>query len=343
MDNNTTISETGAPDYEGNVTGLHNVKTIKVKNLIMLVILIMITAILVFGFLYYRGTRPLENVQPVMSTSQPKYLYSIYDGNNKFLRPLAIAVGKDGTRYISNNSIHTIETVSADSRSKSSFGGEGIKQGKLLYPYGIGVLPDGNLLVAETGNFRIQEFTPKGKFVKVFVPKTNKIGLQKPGPISVDSLGRVYVGDISGSQVLILDQNGDVLSRIKNISFPHGIAVDEKNRRLYVADAGQVCVKVFSLDEPEKGPILTIAGYLPDMPFSMVRGLAVDNLGRLYVADTIMNLVRVFDKNFKYLFSFGSQGFGDGEFLYPNQIFIDKTGKIYVSDWGNNRVQVWGY
>nr|WP_269438171.1 6-bladed beta-propeller [Phosphitispora fastidiosa] len=75
----------------------------------------------------------------------------------------------------------------------------------------------------------------------------------------------------------------------------------------------------------------------------MVRGVAVDGNGRLYVVDTISGRVRVFDKNGGYLFSFGQPGSGDGEFVYPVGIHVDDSGKIYIADWGNNRIQVWGY
>ncbi len=340
MDNKTGVPVDSAPE---NIEIPQKVKTVKVKNLLMLILLILVVAVMVFGFLYYRGKSPLENVQPILTTTPPSFLYNIYEGQNKLDRPIMAAVYGNGTIYISNNSVHTIEVISRDGRSKKSFGGEGVLPGKLLYPYGIGFLPNGNLLVAETGNFRIQEFTARGEFVNTFLDQNNKIGLKKPGPIWVDSSGKIYIGDISGSQVFVLDQNAKVLRKIKNISFPHGIAVDEQNRRLFISDAGQVNVKVFSLDKLDDRPITVIDTFLPGMRFTMVRGLAVDKRGRLYVTDTIFNTIRVFDKDLKYLFSFGEQGLGDGEFLYPNQIFIDNKGKVYVTDWGNNRVQVWGY
>jgi len=34
---------------------------------------------------------------------------------------------------------------------------------------------------------------------------------------------------------------------------------------------------------------------------------------------------------------------GDGEFNFPNGLALDSTGRLYVTDRENNRVQVWGY
>jgi len=340
LDNNKIGPLQSAPDTIGKP---NSVKTIKVRHLISVMLIIFIIAVIAFGILYFQGKRPLENVQPILASSPPKFLYSIYEGKNKLVRPLGVVVDNSGTVYITNNSTHTVEVVSARGDIKNSFGEQGELPGQFLYPYGIGVLPNGNLVIAETGNFRIQILTAKGDHVRQLVTQTNKLGILKPGLICVDSLGNIYIGDLSGSQVLVMDQSGKVLRTIKNISYPHGIAVDERNKKLYISDAGRVNVQIFALDKQDNRPIAIMENFLPDMRFSMVRGLAVDNIGRLYVADTIFNTIRVFDKDGKYLFSFGQQGSGDGEFLYPNQIAVDNLNRIYVTDWGNNRVQVWGY
>lgn len=69
-------------------------KTMRVKTLIILIMLIFVTAAVVFGVLYYYGKRPPETAQPVSPMIPPHFLYSIYEGKNKFSHPIAVAVDK---------------------------------------------------------------------------------------------------------------------------------------------------------------------------------------------------------------------------------------------------------
>ena len=43
---------------------------------------------------------------------------------------------------------------------------------------------------------------------------------------------------------------------------------------------------------------------------------------------------------YDFLFSFESQGFGNRSFNFPHGIAINRTGFVYITDWGNNRVEV---
>jgi sugar lactone lactonase YvrE len=319
-----------------------NIKTITLKNL-LLVLLIIIVVLAIFFLYLYRQGNPFGDLKPALPMTPPHFLYSIYEGKNKFLRPIAIAVDSSGDIFVSNNGVHTVEVLSPGGKPKTVIGKPGDKPGETLFPYGVGFLPNGNLAIAETGNYRIQEFTKSGKYIRTILHQKNGLGISKPGPVLVDSKGRIYISDLSGSQVVVVDQAGTLLRRIKQVSYPHGIAIDEERDRLYITDSGEVSVKVFTLEGKSDKPLKTIDRALPESRFSMVRGLAVDRLGRLYVADTITSVIRVFDKNGEYLFSFGAQGMEEGGFVYPNGLFIDNSGKIYIADWGNNRIQVWGY
>ena len=47
-----------------------------------------------------------------------------------------------------------------------------------------------------------------------------------------------------------------------------------------------------------------------------------------------------FDRDGKYLSSFGKRGTGPGEFMQPHGLALDSQGRLFVADRGNNRVQV---
>lgn len=307
----------------------------------MLVSGILVIAILILST--YLPARIVENTEPLTISETPHFVMNIYEGKHAFSHPVAVAVAKDGKLFVSNNDLHTVEVLSAKGLPQFSLGRSGQEAGALLYPYGVGFLPSGNLLIAETGNCRIQEFTPKGGYVRTFVAPDNRLGLVKPGPLVIDSKGQIYVGDLSAGKVFVLNTQGKLLRTISNVTYPHGIAVDERNTRLYISDAAVKGLKVFTLTQDKNSPFQVIQAWEKNSEFSMVRGLAVDSLGRLYVTDTIAGSIRVFDKHGTYLFSFGGQGFEDGSLFYPNGIFIDNKDNIYVADWGNNRIQIWGY
>ena len=50
--------------------------------------------------------------------------------------------------------------------------------------------------------------------------------------------------------------------------------------------------------------------------------------------------MKVFDKQGKFLYNFGTRGAGDGEFNFPRFLSVDKAGHLLVCDSSNHRVQL---
>ena len=73
---------------------------------------------------------------------------------------------------------------------------------------------------------------------------------------------------------------------------------------------------------------------------SSPQGLAVDSNNRTIVAESGAHEVAVFGADGSELFSFGSHGSGDRQFISPWDIEIGPDDTIYVADSGNNRIQV---
>jgi hypothetical protein len=80
---------------------------------------------------------------------------------------------------------------------------------------------------------------------------------------------------------------------------------------------------------------------VPGDNFNRPTDVAWDASGNIFVSDGYSNArVAKFDKNGKFLKSWGSLGTGEGQFVRPQSIAVDAQGNVYVADLGNKRIQV---
>src|SRR5699024_1304162 len=76
-------------------------------------------------------------------------------------------------------------------------------------------------------------------------------------------------------------------------------------------------------------------------PFNHPTQAALDRDGNLYVTAGYGNFcVHVFDSSRALLQTYGGQGQEPGRFSTPHAVVIDDTGRVYVADRENNRVQI---
>lgn len=87
-------------------------------------------------------------------------------------------------------------------------------------------------------------------------------------------------------------------------------------------------------------------GVGPAARFNLPWGVACDELGNLYVADSANHRIRKItpDGTVSTLAGDGVSGYLDGEalearFSYPRDLAIDRNGALYVADNGNNRIR----
>ena len=73
--------------------------------------------------------------------------------------------------------------------------------------------------------------------------------------------------------------------------------------------------------------------------FSIIRGVAVDDLDRIYVVDYRSANVRVFDASGDYLFTIGKEGQGPEEFSGPRGVAVTSDNLLMVDDSGNRTIK----
>jgi DNA-binding beta-propeller fold protein YncE len=151
--------------------------------------------------------------------------------------------------------------------------------------------------------------------------------------------------------VLKFDASGKLLKSFGGgmFVFPHGMFVD-KQGNVWVTD-GQgkdgIGHQVFKFS-PDGKVLMTLgkAGVAGDGPdtFNQPSDVIVAPNGDIFVADghggnTNARIVK-FDKDGKFIKTWGKKGKGPGEFDTPHALAFDSKGRLFVGDRANNRIQI---
>ena len=164
--------------------------------------------------------------------------------------------------------------------------------------------------------------------------------------LAIDDTDRLFVTDSGFRRVFVFDASHKFLVSFgsEKMERPSGVAVDSKNRLVYVTDVLKDNVLVYDLDSFKY--IRTIGGP-PQRPaddspgtFTRPTNVAVGPNGDVYVSDTLNGRIQIFDADGTFLSTFGKPGDGPGDFARPKGIAIDSDGHIWVADADQNRVKV---
>ncbi len=163
-----------------------------------------------------------------------------------------------------------------------TWGSTGSADGQLNGLSGIAIGSNGLVFVSETGNTRIQVFTPDGAFVRKWGSNGSAPGqFSNPYGLAADGSGEIFVADSGNNRVQVFTEDGNYL-RSWPCSSPRAITYADDGR-VYVADNAGKKIRSFETDGTEVavwGTPGTLIGQFGDM-----QGLAVGQNGRVYVAD----------------------------------------------------------
>jgi hypothetical protein len=70
--------------------------------------------------------------------------------------------------------------------------------------------------------------------------------------------------------------------------------------------------------------------------------LAIAADGTIYVTDPDNHVFSAYSPEGALLATWGGRGAGDGQFMQPVGVSIDRSGLVFIADAGNSRIQIWG-
>jgi DNA-binding beta-propeller fold protein YncE len=216
---------------------------------------------------------------------------------------------------------------------------------KLVRPYGVAVDSKGNIYAADTYVGAVFIFNAETKAVD-FIRNGRDARFKALIGLAIDDADRLFVTDSGLQRVFIFDANHKFQATFGSdrLTRPSGVAVDNKNRLLYVTDVLKDNVVVYDLDSLK---YLRTIGGPPQKPgddapgtFTRPTNVATGSNGDVYVSDTLNGRIQIFDADGNFLSTFGKPGDGPADFSRPKGIAIDSDGHIWVADADQNRVKV---
>ena len=169
----------------------------------------------------------------------------------------------------------------------------------------VAIDPEGHLYVFHRGSSPLAEFDTAGKHIRSF---GDELGFERPHGLRIDNEGNIWVTDVRRHFVAKLNPRGDILMTL-------GVP----------GEAG-------TWDEASGARFL-----------SEPNDIAFGPAGEIFVAQGHGNGepgVLKFDRDGRFMMSWGGEGSGLGEFDIAHSIVVDSRGQVHVADRENQRIQV---
>ena len=292
----------------------------------------------------------------------------------KLKNPEDMFIDKEGKIYVADTGNNRIVVYSAKYEFLFEISSDGqYSEGDLAAlkePTGVYVDPDdGAILVADSGNGRIVEFTKYGNLRYSYPKPESEILVEgfsyQPEKVTKDSRGFMYVtnkGDSNG--IMQLSTNGEFISYYGtnkvNLSFWESLSKllwSREDRKGTVVTLPYTFTNIYSSDDgymyattttetPPQVRKINIGG--SDIlygaydfrdnsimsAFSAVNQIfcdvTVDKDNNMLIVDRQYGRIYEYDERGNNLFAFGSKGTGYGQLSYPVSIEADNNGNVYV-------------
>ena len=268
-----------------------------------------------------------------------------------------------------------ITTVMGIGRYEYNGDNEIASETTLHLPFALTLSPDGKLIIVDRNHFRIRSMDLKSHNITTVAGNGNSwfrgdggpgLGatLEFPSGIGVDSKGNVIFSDKMHNRLRFIDYKGFIYTLAgsdhqgnegdggpvsqASLYLPDALAVDQKDNIYFISPQGP---SMFVRKIDAQGRITRFAGngVLGDTgdgeraflaSFGVIKDLAVDVEGNLYLADLTNRKVRKVDTQ-GVVSTLASESWitiADEE-IHPNGIAINQSGEIFISDSGSSKIR----
>jgi sugar lactone lactonase YvrE len=166
----------------------------------------------------------------------------------------SVHFGPDGSIWATDSVDHTVRKFSPEGKllltlGKQKVAGDNASQDTFNRPNVVAFDSRGNVYVSDGYvNTRVVQFTPEGKFVRIYGGKKGKGDgeMAMVHGVSVDAQGRVYASDSDNQRVVVFDAQAKFL---KNISVPgRGGSFAAADGTFYISDVNSGAVAILKND-----------------------------------------------------------------------------------------------
>lgn len=226
-------------------------------------------------------------------------------GADKLERPMNLTIANDEL-YVADYFADQIKIFSLQGNYRRSIGQSGSSKGGFNIPGGVAVASNGDLIVAEFANHRVQQLHADGRFVRQW-GHTGEVGtfdgkLRYPTDVALSRDGELFIADGYNDRVLAFGSNGELLHKW----------------------GGPFAMNIF-------GPF---NGW-----FATITGISVGPSGNVFVADFYNDRVQKFTQTGEFLNAFGIRSMGPTHTAIA--VAEADDGSVFVADYANHQVQKW--
>lgn len=275
-----------------------------------------------------------------------RFLFDITgQGVGGFLLPTDVAVSDDGRIYVVDGGNHRVVVFDRNGKYLLTIGRKGSGEGQFKDPVGIGTDGKGRVYVADTGNHRIQVFDANGRLQYAFPVVDEGLAI-RPIDVATDPSGAmIFVSGNNNHRIMSFAAPGKLLRKWGGngeaggqFRYPASVVVSIDG--IYVADALNSRVQGFDVEGALNIQVGTW-GVLPGQLFRP-KGVAIDGKKRIYISDSYMDVIQVYDDEGRFLHVLGQDG-KPQRFVSAGGIAIGRDKRLYTAEILRNKVSVYSF